>query len=325
MLNYTALFIAVCLSTVAGIISVLGLITIFAANVIWVAIVGGTLEVAKVVAATWLHHHWKQTSIWIKSYLSVAIVILMLITSMGIYGFFSKAHIDQQVTHSQNSSVQRADVIEQKIVSLNASIQMIDSQLTPLSIQIKQLSDITSGKIAEKGQTRTERADVATARKELVSLRSEQSELVRRKESALAESNALRVEKVGLMAAKSKLEAEVGPIKYVAALFFSETGTEQLERAVRWMILLLVFVFDPLAIIMIVAASSNLQARPITKPVNVIPEIKLSKLHVVGGKDVRKLARRKRKKYRRLKATIKSDEPPKKRGRPVLDLTNAKL
>lgn len=319
MLNYMALVIAVCLSAVAGTISVLGLITIFSASPIWVAIVGGSLEVAKVVAATWLHYNWKRTSIWIKTYLSLAVVILMLITSMGVYGFFAKAHIDQQVSHSQNSSVQRISIIETKLTSLDSTVKNIDEQLTLITPQISKLSEVITGKVAEKGQSRADRADVDKARVELTRLRNEQNDLVKRRENALQELNALRVEKVGLSVEQKKLEAEVGPIKYVAALFSDQTGTEQLEKAVRYMILLLVFVFDPLAIMLIIAAYSNMPVETKPTPIPAIPPV----LQVVGGKDVRKIARRKRKRFRRLK--VLSDEKPDKKKKPVLDLTKAKL
>ena len=107
------LITALCISAVAIYYSVAGLVAIFAAAAIPIMIMGGILEVGKLVTAVWLHKYWKQAAWWLKSYLSVAVVVLMFITSMGIFGFLSKAHIEQ--TSAGEESVAQVQQIEGEI------------------------------------------------------------------------------------------------------------------------------------------------------------------------------------------------------------------
>src|SRR6056300_706518 len=94
-LGLLTLLTALTISAVAIYYSVAGLVAIFAAAAVPIMIMGGVLEISKLVTAVWLHRYWKQTVWWLKSYLTLAVVVLMLITSMGIFGFLSKAHIEQ--------------------------------------------------------------------------------------------------------------------------------------------------------------------------------------------------------------------------------------
>ena len=100
MINYLALLVAIALSAIAAYFSVIGLTTIFAASFWPVVIMGGTLEVAKVVAASWIYRNWNITPFSIKAYLVASILALMFITSMGTFGYLSKAHIDQTTSYS---------------------------------------------------------------------------------------------------------------------------------------------------------------------------------------------------------------------------------
>ena len=102
---FLTMLTALAISAVAIYYSVAGLVAIFAAAALPIMIMGGTLEVAKLVTAVWLHKYWQQATWWLKSYLSIAVVVLMFITSMGIFGFLSKAHIEQ-TSASQESVAQ---------------------------------------------------------------------------------------------------------------------------------------------------------------------------------------------------------------------------
>ena len=111
---------ALAISAVAIYYSVAGLVAIFAAAAVPIMIMGGTLEVAKLVTAVWLHRYWKQAAWWLKYYLATAVLVLMFITSMGIFGFLSKAHIEQ--TSAGEESVAQVQQIESEVSRLNACL-----------------------------------------------------------------------------------------------------------------------------------------------------------------------------------------------------------
>jgi outer membrane murein-binding lipoprotein Lpp len=124
------LITALCISAVAIYYSVAGLVAIFAAAAVPIMIMGGILEVGKLVTAVWLHKHWKQAAWWLKSYLSIAVVVLMFITSMGIFGFLSKAHIEQ--TSAGEESVAQVTQIESEVGRLNAIIERAEGKIKAL-------------------------------------------------------------------------------------------------------------------------------------------------------------------------------------------------
>ena len=108
------MFIALCISAVAIYYSVAGLVAIFAAAAIPIIIMGGVLEVGKLVTAVWLHRYWSKAAWWMRTYLSIAVVVLMFITSMGIFGFLSKAHIEQ--TSAAQEQVAQLERMEEEII-----------------------------------------------------------------------------------------------------------------------------------------------------------------------------------------------------------------
>ena len=376
LLGLLTLITALSISAVAIYYSVAGLVAIFAAAALPIMIMGGVLEVSKLVTAVWLHRYWKQATWWLKSYLSIAVVVLMLITSMGIFGFLSKAHIEQTAQSTDNlarvetmqseidrqlSIVGRAEnrirQLESSEVGADANIQsQIDREqeridkaferIQPaIDEQNKIISNVTAlfqtelDRIDEELATlqghidagdirkaqamvgaradgafgprtaaaftawqdakRAERAEwldkiqqaassptVVAARNEIQRLRKsaedqvkqsqglinrlqtqlansdnaeevqksidEQTERVR---SASQEIDRLTEEKITLESEYRKLEAEVGPIKYIAEFIYGETAdTNMLEEAVRWVIIIIIFVFDPLAVLLLIAS-----------------------------------------------------------------------
>ena len=124
------LLVALCISAVAIYYSVAGLVAIFAAAAVPIMIMGGTLEIAKLVTAVWLHKYWSRAAWWLKSYLTVAVVVLMFITSMGIFGFLSKAHIEQ--TSASEESIARVESITSEITRQNAIITRANSRIGQL-------------------------------------------------------------------------------------------------------------------------------------------------------------------------------------------------
>lgn len=242
MINYLALLVAVALSAIAAYFSVIGLTTIFAASFWPVVLMGGTLEVAKVVAASWTYRNWNITPFLIKLYLIASILALMFITSMGTFGYLSKAHIDQ-TTNSSDTIAQLA-IYDEKI---KVSRENIDVNRKALK-QMDEAVDQVMGRSAdEKG------ADKA------VSIRRSQA----RERARLLSEIAAEQETVGILAKERapiaaevrKVEAEVGPIKFIAEIFHDDVDSGFLDKTVRWVIILIVVVFDPLAIILLIAAN----------------------------------------------------------------------
>ena len=395
LLGLLVLLTALTISAVAIYYSVVGLVAIFAAAALPIMIMGGVLEVGKLVTAVWLHKYWKETVWWLKSYLSFAVVLLMFITSMGIFGFLSKAHIEQtsagvesvaqierinteiarqdaiiiraesqiqkaeSSTNVQDNTVQeqidreqvRVDnayvriqpAITEQLDTIKIEEAKIGKRLTPyqdqvdaIAISLAQLEAYvnagdtesikkaqgligasadgrlgrnSAGKIQEFREQKTaERVALLNKMDELQGAESPtilaaRAEIVRQRglaETEIANSNALisrlreqigRVEdnsadidaivdeqtarivsanvevdklteeKYTLEASNRQLEAEVGPIKYIAEFVYGETATQNLlEEAVRWVIILIIFVFDPLAVLLLIASQYTFES-----------------------------------------------------------------
>ena len=370
------LITALAISAVAIYYSVAGLVAIFAAAAVPIMIMGGVLEIGKLVTAVWLHKYWKQAAWWLRTYLSVAVFVLMLITSMGIFGFLSKAHIEQ--TSAGEESIARVETIqneidrqlgivgraENRVRQLESSetgadenvqgqidkeqeridtayerikpaiaeqneiiagvtqlfqneLDKIDTDLTTLQGYVdngevkkaqqtlgasadgvfgkktaEKIGDWKEAKQAERAEWLTKIQDAANsptvqaARKEIARLRDnadkqiEQSNLLinrlrdqlgdtsnqeeiqknideqlERVRTASSEIETLTEEKIGLESEYRKLEAEVGPIKYIAEFVYGEQAdNNMLEEAVRWVIIIIIFVFDPLAVLLLIAS-----------------------------------------------------------------------
>ena len=354
MINYLAFVAAIAIATVAAYYSIIGLMTIFAAAAIPIAVMGGVLEAGKLITASWLYNNRKIIPFFLKSYLITAVVVLMFITSMGIFGFLSKAHIEQTAESEEN--VAKMEQIDKKIVRLtdtimtseqaiikietkdenkneeiNFQIQTEEKRIAKVIDQYQKLVDEqdkiinsasdnldlleqfvkdkdtrslqalvgtkvdgvygpgTAARVNEYREKEESKVDqiIADARKRITNLRerelteiSKSNELIDRLrnnintdeldevatnriknlQNTIIESEEsitnLNVEKFKLEAEERKLEAEVGPIKYIAELVYSgEADRDVLEDAVRWVILIIIFVFDPLAVLLLIAAN----------------------------------------------------------------------
>jgi hypothetical protein len=245
--GYFILFISVIISAIAAWYSVVGLTAIFAAAVVPVMIMGGALEAGKIVATVWLHNNWRRAGIAFKLYLIPAIIFLMLLTSMGIFGFLSKAHGDQSLV--SGDAMARVAIFDEKI---RISKDNIDANRRALKQMDEAVDQVMGRSTDEKG------ADKAVSVR-----RSQQKERVRLQSEIQAEQKtitALGAEAAPLRAEFRKVEAEVGPIKYIAALIYGDAASQNmLEAAVRWVIILIVVVFDPLALTLILAANKQLE------------------------------------------------------------------
>ena len=251
MINYLALFAALAVSTVSAYYSILGLTAIFSSAFVAVIIMGVSLEFGKLVTVSWLHRNWFTCPLLLKSYLTGAVIILMFISSMGIFGFLSKAHIEQTLNINTGSADQ-VQILEQKIEFQKQTVADLDKQIAQI--------DAAISKLTEKGQATNSLRAADQQRKT-------RDSLIKRKEENVRNISALTAEKVTLNSGIKKLEAEVGPLKYIAEFVYSSTGNEQLEKAVRMVIILLVLVFDPLAVLLLLAANHGLgQLNGLTKP-----------------------------------------------------------
>jgi hypothetical protein len=241
IINYLALLSALAVSAVSGYYSIVGLTAIFSSQFWPIVIMGSVLEIGKLVSASWLYRNWNDTSILIKSYLTCAVILLMFITSMGIFGFLSRAHIEQSINMTTGNA-DRIKIIENQINFENKSIE-------DLNIQTYQI-DAAIAKMTDRGQA-------ATSLKAADQQRKTRDNLVKRKNDHVKNISTLTAEKIKLDSEVKKLEAEVGPLKYIAELIYDKTDVDQVERAVRIVIILLVIVFDPLAIILLIAANQG--------------------------------------------------------------------
>jgi len=341
LIPWLTLLSGLAISVVAVWYSVAGLVAIFAASATAIIIMGVVLEVGKLVTAVYLHRYWNVTVGWLKTYLSIAVIFLMFITSMGIFGFLSKAHVEQ-TSLSQEQSAQ-VEVIDEKIIRSDAKISRWQSeidrllktgnvstdtvllgqdteQLKELRIQIKSEKDIVRNEADKRIKTAQERRDkeIEAAKPLLEDWGGEEKynkEVLKAKQTEQNESSVARstrdkkikdidkkyskelaqvnkrinearkgsttkagqadkrikeleknieAEQLAIEVVRQdklvyekeyrKLEAEVGPIKYIAEFVYGTTDKSILEKAVTWVIILIIFVFDPLAVGMLIAS-----------------------------------------------------------------------
>lgn len=244
-LNYLVLVTGLAISAIAAWYSIVGLAAIFAASVIPVIIMGSALEVGKLVSISWLYNNWSKTPFLIKTYFMSAIIVLMFITSMGIFGFLSKAHIEQSLGTS-NMQVEMSNIDikidrEQKRIDSNQKVlDQLDSAVQVLT-EAKRIRG-SGGAIAVR-EAQQEQRDA---------LQSQIDDSLNKIQDFQAEKKKLEIQQIGL-------EAEVGPIKYVAELIFEESNKEVLDKAIRYVIILLIFVFDPLAVLLLLAFNMSMK------------------------------------------------------------------
>ena len=247
MLTIIITFIsAISISVIAAGYSIMGLATLFAGAVVPIIAMGSALEVGKLVAASWLYNNWRNELVprTIKAYLTFAVIVLIFITSMGIFGFLSKAHLDQvQPTSSNNIKIELIDKqIDQQeliITRANKTLSLLDSTLE----KYVDMEYVTRG-LKEREKQKPERDALTLA--------------INNASDKIAE---LSDKKGALQLEQDKIEAEVGPIKYIAELIYGDEAKDHFDKAVRWVIIVLIFVFDPLAVLLLIAANISLRTR----------------------------------------------------------------
>ena len=255
------LLVALAISTVAAYYSIVGLMAIFAGAKLAIAIMGIVLEIGKLVVASWTFQNWKTSPLSLRFYFIISVIVLMFITSLGIFGFLSRAHIEQSSpTTLLEERVERVDLkIEQK----QTQIDRYQGRLNTLDQALQRYIEL--GAIS-KGLRKIGEMDNETA-------------LLKTKIEGLEdEIDGLSDEKYELKTELNLAEVEVGPIRYVASMLYDDVSESQLEEAVRWIIVLLIFVFDPLAVVLVIAANISLrdyrkERKMATKTVTVMPDL----------------------------------------------------
>ena len=233
---------AIALSAIAAFYSVIGLAQIFPGSFWPIILMGSVLEIAKLVTVSWLYNNWAETNRLMKYYFSIAIVLLMAITSMGIFGYLSRAHIESNVVVGANTVQLRTIETQERIAR------------EKLDYLLKRAGDpaTATNKIDKEIQTT-------------------QNEL-----------NRLSKEKLPLMKEENKLTAEIGPIKYIAEIFYDKNDAGFIDKAVRLVIFTIIIVFDPLAILLLIAANQTYKRYKNQNEEEVIPIKKAKKKEIVG-------------------------------------------
>jgi hypothetical protein len=235
------------LSAVAAYYSIMGLIAIFSTAVIPIAIMGTALEVSKLVSASWLYRNWNTIPKLLKTYFTTAVVVLMILTSMGIFGYLSKAHLDQAVP--TGDVVSKVSILDEQIKTEKDNINAARKQLTQLDSQVDQTLARTTD---DRGADRSVQIRRSQAK--------ERATLISEIQTSQAKIAKLNQERAPIASELRKVEAEVGPIKYIAALIYGDDNLDDtiLEKSVRVVILMIVFVFDPLAVLLLIAANREM-------------------------------------------------------------------
>ena len=241
------------LSAVAIFYSVIGLTAIFAAAFWPIVVMGTTLEVAKLVAASWLKMYWERIPMGMKVYMTTSVIVLMFITSMGIFGFLSKAHTDQTLVSGD---------VQSQIAIVDEKIKIERENIANAQQVIKQMDAAVDGVIATGDQEiklRDGTTRLQSAAERSLQIRRSQARdreaLTKQIEQSQSRIVKLQEESAPIRAQVRKVEAEVGPIKYIAKLIYGDNPDQNLlEKAVVWVIMIIVFVFDPLAVLLLLGA-----------------------------------------------------------------------
>lgn len=240
------LLTALALSGIAAYYSVIGLAQIFPGSYWPIIIMGSVLEASKLVTVSWLYNNWKTTFSAMKLYFLIAVVLLMAITSMGIFGYLSKAHIE----HSTSIAplVEKVIIYEEKIKSIQATIERNNKNLSQYDEAVDQIMGRSKD---ERGAERANQIRKAQ-QKDRQRIATENAGLQK-------EIQKLTEEKLPLSLEVKKAESDLGPIKYVAEVVYNTQDRDIIDKAVRLVIFIIIVVFDPLAVLLLIAANQTLR------------------------------------------------------------------
>ena len=260
-----ALLAGLLLSGTAAYYSIIGLLAIFPGAVLPITLMGSSLEFAKLVAASWLYRNWSIAPRVIKGYFVFAILILMFITSLGTFGYLSKVHLETSNAVSDNSI---------EIARLEAEEQSTRIQLSNSQKQLDLIDKIVS-----------ESADANRANSIMTRQMNSRAASVKSIEELSAKLAKIKQDLAPLQRTNLKAEAEIGPLKYVAELIYGSDAKDHFGSAVRFVIILIVLVFDPLAVSLLIAANISYTTR---EPKKKKVRTKVAKKSILGyTKDIK--------------------------------------
>jgi len=246
--TYTLLLTALSISAVAGYFSIIGLTLIFSAAFWPIVTMGAVLELGKLVTASFIYRMWDKVNWLLKTYFVLSVIILSAITSLGIFGYLSKAHIENSAKLAP--LIEKEMIYDEKIKTLKEVIEANRKNVLQLDATVDQ---IMARSTDERGAERANQIRKAQQKERLRTA----DEIAR----AQTEIQKITEEKSPISLEIKKAESELGPIKYVAELFYGQNDIETIDKAVRMVIVILVFVFDPLAILLVVGANMLLRQR----------------------------------------------------------------
>lgn len=245
-MGYLALLAGLLLSGTAAYYSIVGLMAIFPGSTIAIVSMGASLEFAKLVVASWLYRNWNNAPLFLKSVFSTGVVILMFFTSMGVFGFLSKAHLEHTATMGADTTYQIVSY-EQKVASKEKTIKLLERQIDTIDNSMNVY--LSQGKVTAGLQQRNK-------------LKADRKALEQQRQTAEDELVELNTKLNTLKTENAKREVEVGPLKYIAELIYGSDAQNHFDSAVRAVIILIVAVFDPLAVLLLIAANMSLSETP---------------------------------------------------------------
>lgn len=234
-MKWLTLFTSLTLASTAAYFSIVGLMTIFSGAALSIAFMASVLEFGKIVSAAWLHYEWDRINNLVRAYFTGAVIVLMLITSMGIFGYLSKAHIDAAVTGDSYSL--EASILDKRLDGKQLQLNNLTGRLESLDY-VLQTSQPKDRNYVNKVQT-TERNEINASIDLLV------DDIVE-----------LNEKKMPILRQQLDQEAELGPVKYIADMIYGDDAESYYDNAVRWIILTIIFVFDPLAIMLLIVSTA---------------------------------------------------------------------
>ncbi len=281
------LITALAISGIAAFYSIVGLMAIFSGAAMQIAIMGGALEVGKLVTASWLYQNWRNKNLGrtLKTYLFTAVIVLIFITSIGIFGFLSKAHLDQVKPAGNNQLI--ISTIDKQIAFEEKQIARAESTIAILDAAMEKYIDmeyVTRG-LKERKKQEEEREALNAV------IKSSTNKIVE-----------LNNEKFAVEKEQIALEADVGPLKYIAELVYGDNAKDMLDEAVRGLIIIFIFVFDPLAVLLLVSANISFRTTKEQK------ENKIKKRNQL--EHMTKKYERLQKRQKNLKKKIKTNTTP---------------
>ena len=245
MINAILPFItALALSGIAAYYSVIGLAQIFPGSYWPIVIMGSVLEAAKLVTVSWVYDNWKTTFSALKLYFLIAVVLLMAITSMGIFGYLSKAHIEHSSTIAPQAA--KVEIYEEKIKVIQSQIERNNKNLSQYDDAVDQIMGRSKD---EKGAERANQVRKAQQK--------DRERIIAETKRLQKEIQTLTEEKLPLSLEVKKAESDLGPIKYVAEVVYGTQDRDIIDKAVRLVIFIIIIVFDPLAVLLLIAANQT--------------------------------------------------------------------